>query len=579
MPGARWFPGAKLNFAENLLRGPDDRARDRVPQRARRRGASSAGRQLRAEVARVAAGLARDGIGPGDVVAGFLPNLPEAVIAMLAAASLRRDLDILLARFRHPGRARPVRTGRSRKSCSPRTAISTPARPSTRSAPIAERARAAAVGRARRRRAVPAIPRQPAEALPRSRCLRGLRRARAPLRFERLPFDHPLYMLYSSGTTGVPEVHRPRRRRHAAAAPEGASAAHRREAGRPAVLLHDLRLDDVELARERARLRSDDRALRRLAAASGPGSAVADGRGRGRHDLRHEPAGISRRSRRRATGRASVTASRRCARCSPPARRSRPEQFDFVADADRAGRAARLDLRRHGHRLLLRARQSAAARLPRRAAMPRARHEGRGLGRRRPAGHRRERRTRLHRAVSVHAGRLLERPGRHALPRGLFRAISGRLAPRRLRAADRARRPRDSRPLGCRAESGRRAHRYGRDLPAGRAARPRCWRASSSARRSATTCASCCSCELREGLTLDEALAERIRRQIRANTTPRHVPGEDRRRCRRSRGRSAARWSSSRCARRSTGGRSRTPTRSRTPPRSSISATGRSSAD
>ena len=110
MPGARWFPGAKLNFAENLLRGPD--AEPAIVFRNERGDRRELGWQaLRSEVARVAAGLARDGVGPGDVVAAFLPNLPETVIAMLAAASRGATVHLLLARLRHPGRARPLRPG------------------------------------------------------------------------------------------------------------------------------------------------------------------------------------------------------------------------------------------------------------------------------------------------------------------------------------------------------------------------------------------------------------------------------------------------------------------------------------
>ncbi|MGE0467722.1 MAG: AMP-binding protein, partial [Steroidobacteraceae bacterium] len=87
MPGARWFPGTRLNFAENLLRGPDaEPALVFRSERGQRRELSW--RELRAEVARVAAGLRAEGVGPGDRVAGFLPNLPEAVIAMLASASI-----------------------------------------------------------------------------------------------------------------------------------------------------------------------------------------------------------------------------------------------------------------------------------------------------------------------------------------------------------------------------------------------------------------------------------------------------------------------------------------------------------
>lgn len=87
MPGARWFPEARLNFAENLLRGPGEREaivfQGEVGETRR-----LSMKELRAAVARVAGALAADGVRPGDRVAGFFPNLPEAVIAMLATASL-----------------------------------------------------------------------------------------------------------------------------------------------------------------------------------------------------------------------------------------------------------------------------------------------------------------------------------------------------------------------------------------------------------------------------------------------------------------------------------------------------------
>ncbi len=90
MPGARWFPEARLNFAENLLRGPD---RSDEAEAIVFRGETGETRrltfaELRKAVAGIAAALAADGVGPGDRVAGFLPNIPEAVIAMLATTSL-----------------------------------------------------------------------------------------------------------------------------------------------------------------------------------------------------------------------------------------------------------------------------------------------------------------------------------------------------------------------------------------------------------------------------------------------------------------------------------------------------------
>ncbi len=87
MPGAAFFPQARLNFAENLLRRRDAAdaivfwGEDKVKRRLTHK-------QLYDQVSRVAQALAAEGVGPGDRVAGFLPNMPEAVIAMLAATSL-----------------------------------------------------------------------------------------------------------------------------------------------------------------------------------------------------------------------------------------------------------------------------------------------------------------------------------------------------------------------------------------------------------------------------------------------------------------------------------------------------------
>jgi acetoacetyl-CoA synthetase len=87
MPGARFFPEARLNYARNLLRRRDDHpALVAWNEKGRQREVSY--RQLYAEVAKAAAGLRKLGIGPGDRVAGFMPNIPETVFAMLGAVSL-----------------------------------------------------------------------------------------------------------------------------------------------------------------------------------------------------------------------------------------------------------------------------------------------------------------------------------------------------------------------------------------------------------------------------------------------------------------------------------------------------------
>lgn len=88
MPGARWFPEARLNYAENLLA---PRSRRRFPLVFRGENGEIRrfdDNELYSEVSRLAQALQKDGVRPGDRVAGVLPNLPETLIAMLAAASL-----------------------------------------------------------------------------------------------------------------------------------------------------------------------------------------------------------------------------------------------------------------------------------------------------------------------------------------------------------------------------------------------------------------------------------------------------------------------------------------------------------
>ncbi len=87
MPGAQWFPGARLNFAENLLHRRDDS--DALVFRAETgatRRLSSA--DLHDQVGRLARALRAEGVVAGDRVGGFMPNMPETIVAMLATASI-----------------------------------------------------------------------------------------------------------------------------------------------------------------------------------------------------------------------------------------------------------------------------------------------------------------------------------------------------------------------------------------------------------------------------------------------------------------------------------------------------------
>ncbi len=202
--GPRWFTGARLNFAENLLRYDDDRPAIVFSNELGRQGALSF-RELRREVARFAAALAELGIGPGDRVAGFLPTIPEATIAMLAAASLGAiwsscspDFGAkgVLDRF---GQIRPrvliaadgYRYGGKEIDCL--------ARVRDVRAHLADLERVVIVPYRTESPDISGIP----DAVLWSDFTAAA--PSRPLSFTRLPFDHPLYIMYSSGTTGLPK--------------------------------------------------------------------------------------------------------------------------------------------------------------------------------------------------------------------------------------------------------------------------------------------------------------------------------------------------------------------------------------
>jgi acetoacetyl-CoA synthetase len=206
MPGARWFAGSKLNFAQHLLRansfaGGDGEALVALDERGRRRALTH--KQLRARVAEVAAALAADGVGVGDRVAAFMPNTIETVVAMLAATSLGAVWSSCSPDFGEAGVLE--RFGQIEPkvlfACDGYTYAGKPVDTRARVARIR-----AALPSLRRLVVVPFLEDMPDLSLLTGASLMPDYGGRgAELRFTPVDFDAPLYILYSSGTTGKPK--------------------------------------------------------------------------------------------------------------------------------------------------------------------------------------------------------------------------------------------------------------------------------------------------------------------------------------------------------------------------------------
>ncbi|GHC27203.1 acetoacetate--CoA ligase [Aidingimonas halophila] len=203
MPGARWFPEARLNFAANLLRRRDDHPALLVTDERRRRKEISHAELYRL-VAKLAHSLRQSGVTPGDRVAGFVPNSEHAVIAMLACASIGAVWSSCSPDFGFHGVL--DRFGQIQ----PKVLITTDGY-TWNGKPIDTHERLVQISEAIDSLNQVVI----FSFLNDEPTTRGIDKAvvwddylnneAEEVIFEPLPFDHPLYILYSSGTTGAPK--------------------------------------------------------------------------------------------------------------------------------------------------------------------------------------------------------------------------------------------------------------------------------------------------------------------------------------------------------------------------------------
>ncbi len=204
MPGARWFEGATLNYVEHVFRRatPDHPAA--LFQSERQPLTPISWADLERQVASVAAALRGLGVGPGDRVVGYVPNIPQALVAFLAAASLGAIWSSCSPDFGSPSVIDRF------KQIEPKVLVAVDGyqyggKPFDRRAMVAEIQ--AALPTLEATIFVPYLdPRAAPEGLS-GRILAWEAALATPgeLRYELVPFEHPLWVLYSSGTTGLPK--------------------------------------------------------------------------------------------------------------------------------------------------------------------------------------------------------------------------------------------------------------------------------------------------------------------------------------------------------------------------------------
>ena len=200
MPGAQWFPGATLNYAEHALGRPEDTGTVAVVAHSQTRApVELTFGELRDQVARARAGLRRLGVGPGDRVVAYLPNIPETLVAFLATAGLGAVWASGAPEF--GARSVVDRFGQVEP-----TVLLTIAGYRYGDRDVDRRDEVAEI-----RRGLPTVRHvvhvpYGEHTLPDTVGWAELLAEPAELAFEPVPFAHPLYVLFSSGTTGKPKA-------------------------------------------------------------------------------------------------------------------------------------------------------------------------------------------------------------------------------------------------------------------------------------------------------------------------------------------------------------------------------------
>jgi acetoacetyl-CoA synthetase len=200
MPGATWFPGARLNFAEHLVGAADDVETVAVVAYSQTRDRQELTfADLRAQIARARTGLLRLGVGPGDRVVAYMPNVPETLVAFAATASIG-------AIWASCAPELGSRSAVDRLAQLDPTALLTVGGYGFRDRSVDRRAEVATL-----RASLPSLRHvvhvpYGEHTVPDALSWDELLAEDGPLEFLPVPFDHPLFVLFSSGTTGLPKA-------------------------------------------------------------------------------------------------------------------------------------------------------------------------------------------------------------------------------------------------------------------------------------------------------------------------------------------------------------------------------------